>query len=186
MTDIVVQFKEEKSMKIIFRKKFKELRNEYADLGENILDIIEDKINTHPCWNLSDFVSKRDQFGRALPFSVAYSDITRSAEYAIKYYKLVKARDNVRAGVTGTALSIVTLGLIGAGIKVSKNNHTLKEEYDKGYIEGRKDQSNDWIEIAEDYNGEKAWLADREDKHIYILASDEETEEYKEYFKNTD
>ena len=171
-------------MKILFRKKFKELRKEYADLGESILDIIEDKINTHPCWNLSDFVSKRDQFGRALPFDVAYSNLTRSAEYAIKYYKLVQARNNVRAGVTGTALSIATLGLIGAGIKVSKNNHTLKEEYDRGYFKGREDQSNDWIDIAEEYNGEKAWLADREDKHIYILASDEETDEYKECFKD--
>jgi len=171
-------------MKILFRKKFKELRKEYADLGESILDIIEDKINTHPYYNLSDFVSKRDQFGRALPFSVAYSDLTRSAEYAIKYYKLVQARNNVRAGVTGTALSIATLGLIGAGIKVSKNNHTLEEEYHRGYTQGRSDQSNDWIEIAKDYNGEKAWLADRDDKHIYILASDEETEEYKENYKD--
>lgn len=171
-------------MKILFRKKFKELRKEYVDLGENILDIIEDKINTHPYYNLSDFISKRDQFGRVLPFDVACSDLTRSVEYAIKYYKLIKARNNVRTSVAGTTLSIITLGLIGAGIKVSKNNHTLKEEYYRGYTKGRSDQSDDWIDIAEEYNGEKAWLADRKDKHIYILASNEETEEYKEYFKD--
>ena len=171
-------------MKILFRKKFKELRKEYADLGETALDIIENRVESNPYYELSDFLSTRNQFGVKLSFDM--TQITRGDEYLVKYFKLVKARNNVKVGVVGTTLSVATLGLIGAGIKVSKNNHTLKEEYDRGYTKGRSDQSNDWIEIAEDYNGEKAWVADREDKHIYILASDEETEEYKEYFKDMD
>lgn len=169
-------------MKILFRKKFKELRKEYADLGETALDIIEDRVESNPYLEISDFLSTRNQFGIKVSFDM--TQISRSDEYLVKYYKLVKARNNVRVSVAGTALSVTTLGLIGAGIKVSKNNHTLEEEYYKGYTQGRSDQSNDWIEIAEDHNGDKAWVADREDKHIYILSSDEETEEYKEYFKD--
>ena len=169
-------------MKILFRKKFKELRKEYADLGETTLDIIENRVESNPYYKLSDFLSTRNQFGVKVSFDI--TQISRGDEYLVKYYKLVKSRNNVRVGVISTALSITTLGLIGAGIKVSKNNHTLKEEYYRGYTKGRSDQSDDWIEIAEEYNGDKAWLADRKDKHIYILASDEETEEYKEYFKD--
>lgn len=177
-------------MKIIFRKRFKELRNEYADLGDMKLDIIEERVNAHPTWEICDFLIATDGFGKRKPLTdAALSDLnlSRSVEYLMKYRKLVQLRDNIRVGVAGTAFSILTLGLFGYGIKVSKNNRTLKEEYIRGCIEGRENQAKDWIEIAENYGGEKAWLSDTDDgKHVYIMVSDEETEEYKEYFKNTD
>lgn len=158
-------------MKILFRKKFKKLREEYKDLGDVKLTIIESKVNSNP----------NSSSGLSLSFGETGFDdakVSRSAEYFVKYRALVQSRDNARIGIISTATAAFFGWMIKKGIDVSKNNSTLSQEYHKG----RRDQINDWEDIAVEYNGEEAWLGDVDDgRHLYIKVSDEEYNDYKCY-----
>lgn len=162
-------------MKILYAKSFKKLRDEYADLGDVKLIVLEE-------------IAKRNQLaGYSYLHGLDMSNVknfdttkvTRSAEYIVKYRALLAARDNARLIIGVGSVTACTVWLFKKAIDVSKNNSTLDAEYHRGYDEAYKNIE----KYCADRNGEDSWIGDTDDgKHMILRISDEETDDYREFF----
>ena len=165
-------------MKIIYRRKFKELRKEYADLGEFKLDIIEEMARTN-----SGYSEQYSSYVNSCKIKIDLDKIddltlTRGWEYYLKYRNLLLKRDSIRGGAAVATMGAFMVWFTKKCIDVSKNNATLEEEYKRG----RSDVYKDIEEHCRDCNCGDSWIGDTSDgKHMILRISDEETEDYKEF-----
>lgn len=165
-------------MKIIYRKKFKKLREEYADLGECKLDLIEEMVRTN-----SGYSEQYSSYVNSCKVKVDLDKIdeatlSRGWEYYLKYRNLVNKREDIHGTIAISSIGVFTAWFIKKCVDVGKNNATLEEEYKRG----RSDVYKDIEEHCRDCNCGDSWIGDTSDgKHMILRISDEETEDYKEF-----
>ena len=167
-------------MGILYNKKFKKLREEYADLGDVKIQIIEDAAKRYGS-SYKDFTENNEVnlFGVKKTTNFDELHLSRSAEYFIRYSALLRAKENVGfAIITGGILTGFGL-LIWKCIDVSKNNSTLEAEYQRG----RSDTYKDIEDTCLDRGGKDTWIGDASNGlHMILRISDEETDDYREFF----
>ena len=164
-------------MKILYRKKFKKLREEYADLGDVKLDLIEEAAKNYNSPYYTGGIGSNINIKFDLN-TIDTANVTRGAEYFLKYRALLKKRDGVRGGLAIGGATAATGWFIWKCVDVCKNNATLEEEYQRG-----KQATYDNIEQYCRENGcGDSWIGDTSDgKHMILRISDEETEDYKAF-----
>jgi len=166
-------------MKILFRRRFKKLREEFADLGDTKLDIIESAAEKYSSSydDYKDFMDSDNRY--SLERNLDNVKITRSAEYFIRYYKLLKARSNATGAIVIGASTAGFIWLLKKTFEVAKNNSTLEDEYRRG----QKDKENEIEKYCLDRGGKDSWIGDVADgRHMILRITDEETDDYKDFF----
>ena len=162
-------------MGILYKRQFKKLREEYADLGNVKLDLIEEmaRSSNYGTYN-NDIQTYR--LNVKLDHLDEY-EIPRGMEYYLKYRALLKKCDNAVLGISLGAVGGFTTLLIILGIKSGEKQRTLDEEYSRG----RNDVYKDIEKYCMDRNGEDSYIGDASNgQHMILRISDEETEDYKE------
>lgn len=163
-------------MKILFRRKFKKLREEYSDLGDIKLTIIEnaaEKLNG----SYSSFTN-HDKNHYSLEDNLNDLSVTRSGEYFIKYSELIKARNTLSDILLVASIFGGFILLILACLKVAINNATLEDEYKRGH----KDARDEIEKYCLNRDGKDSWVGDSSDgRHMILRISDEETDDYKDF-----
>ena len=168
-------------MKILYRRKFKKLREEYADIGDVKLDLIEEaakkSINSS-----STYIGTNVKINVNLD-NIDDTELTRSAEYFFKYRSLLKKRDDVRSGLAIGGFTAFMGAFLWKTVSVCKNNSTLAQEYEKG----KADCYDNIEQYCRDNGCKDSWIGDTADgKHMILRISDEETEDYKAFHDTLD
>ena len=164
-------------MKILYRRKFKKLREEYADIGEVKLDLIEEAAKKSVNSNSGTYYGANIKINVDLA-NIDDTELTRGAEYFFKYRSLLKKRDDVRSGLAIGGFTAFMGAFLWKTVSVCKNNSTLAQEYEKG----KADCYDNIEQYCRDNGCKDSWIGDTSDgKHMILRISDEETEDYKAF-----
>ena len=152
-------------MKILYRKAFKKLREEYKDLGETKLDLLEELASNYSqATNLPKTLASN--------FDIELKDlddteIPRSFEYLMKYRALLNKRFNARTGISAGVLTGFIAWFAKACYDSEKKLQENRTEYDQGYKSGYDDGWNgamlDIEESCADNRGLDTFIGDTVD-----------------------
>lgn len=152
-------------MKILYRKQFKNLREEYKDLGETKLDLLEELAS-----NYSQTMTSPRTLASHFEMELKDLDdveIPRSFEYLMKYRTLLNKRFNVRTGISAGVVTGFIAWLAKVCHDSDKKLQENRTEYDQGYKSGYNDGWNgamlDIEETCADNRGLDTFIGDTVD-----------------------
>lgn len=124
-------------MRILYRKAFKKLREEYKDLGETKLDLLEELASNYS-QTMTSPRTLASHFEMELK-DLDNTEIPRSFEYLMKYRTLLNKRFNARTGISAGVLTGFIAWLAKVCYDSDKETKAKWTEYDRVYKNGYDD-----------------------------------------------